>query len=183
MRGNPDVLLDLDALRAKMPNMRPALKVVAITVLLAFKDKANSITFVRQRSKRLQMLYTPEGHGECEMVPPPRYLFPEIMEIFRAMGRHAAKNVESAFGFSYTENGGERKLIWLIDTNNDAKKSEFEALLESEYLRQETKDANKEVQRNHEKRQSVAMWSIISFLVGVIVGTLLAVAFAHLFMP
>lgn len=139
-----------------------------MVLLLALKDKADSVTFSRKRGKIARLLYTPEGHGECEMVPPPRHLFPRIMKILRQMGREAAKSSSSAPSFSYTETNHERTLVVSIDrTKGEEVKVELDNLLSILYLKEEAKETLKRIQKKQRahKKQLIAIGILLALCV------------------
>lgn len=67
-----------------------------------------------EKREALRVVYTPEGHGECEMMPPPRHLFAEMVKCLRRIGAEAAKNAASHFKVSYSRTSDERKVVVFI---------------------------------------------------------------------
>src|SRR3989344_7654784 len=159
-----------------MPNISPVLKLVSMILWLALRDKAESVTFIRRRGHYLKLLYASKDYGECELVPPPRPLFPVIRKILRHLCKMEAKNPDSSFSFAYTERVDEKIFVLLIDCSksDNVKVEQLESLLLCLYTQEEAERCFNEVNRKLQvdKKRWIAIAVIASIILPWLAGAL-----------
>ena len=139
----------------------PIPKLVWMILLISIRDKCKVLTLELKRNDGEHMTITMDG--EHEMVPPPRHLSCTILDMVCRIGREAAKNQKSSFGFLYTETGSGQTLQWLTCYDNeDAPGTELDTLMQK-IVDEET--AAEELKTQEKRRRELQKQSMIGIII------------------